>query len=359
MGNYSMPSVMARKRETQPMPIRYHVLLVFLTGIVLTLPCPAQDAGPASSKDTLAIVAGQPLSEGDLLPLIQAPLRQLRNQEYELKRKTIDALIEQRLLEAAAKKKGLSVEQLLEKEVNAKVKEPTEGEVDSYYLGLKDRLNRPFAEVKDQLQDSLKTARLQQARDAYAKRLREKAEVVVLLTPPKTKVDHDPARLRGSPEAPITIVEFSDYQCQFCGRVEATLKNILKKYEGKARLAYRDFPLTQIHSQAQSAAEASRCAADQGKFWEYHDLLFANQNKLDSASLTGYAGQLKLDEKTFEKCVKDGRHKAAVEQDMQEGAKLGLSGTPAFFINGVFLNGAQPAAVFEQTIESELAAVQR
>jgi protein-disulfide isomerase len=134
------------------------------------------------------------------------------------------------LLEIAAKKKGITTEALIEQEVGAKMPEPTEPELQAYYLGQKDRLNRPFDEVKDQLRQGFKQARVQQARQEYLKGL-WKGDVVILLTPPKVQVAYDPARQRGNPNARVMIVEFSDFQCPYCRKVEGTLKDVLAKYK--------------------------------------------------------------------------------------------------------------------------------
>jgi protein-disulfide isomerase len=304
-------------------------------------------------------VSGQAIHEQDLQPRMQTQLRQLRNQEYEVKRRALEELVNEKLLEAEAKKRGLTAEQLVAEEVDSRLPTPSDAELEAFYLGQRDRLNRPFAEVKGQLQQGLQQARLQQARQDYVRRLRERADVVILLRPPKVEISHDPARLRGRPDAPITIVEFSDFQCPFCQRAQPALKDVLAKYGERVKLAYRDFPLQQIHPRAQAAAEASRCAADQGKFWEYHDLLFTNFGKLDQAALLGHARTLQLDEGRFESCLSGGKHQAAVEKDAQEGAAAGVNGTPAFFVNGIFLSGAQPASAFEKIIDEELAALER
>jgi protein-disulfide isomerase len=131
---------------------------------------------------------------------------------------------------------------------------------------------------------------------------------------------------------------------------------VLAKHENQVALAFRDFPLTQIHSNAEGAAEAARCAGEQGKFWEYHDLLFGDQNKLDRNGLLEQARTLKLDEKQFDSCITSRKYKAQIEQDEQDGRRAGLNGTPGFFINGVFLNGAQPEAAFESIIQDSLSA---
>ena len=210
--------------------------------------------------------------------MLQGQLQQLQQQEYQIKRQALDELINQKLIEIEAKKKGLTAEKLLAQKVDAKISEPTEDEIEGFYLALQKQLNKPLEEVKPQIRQQLKLAKVQQARQDYMAQLREQAEVVVQLAPPKMMVSHDPARVKGNPNAPITIVEFSDFQCPFCKRVTPTLDKLLTQYEGKVRLAYRDFPLSQLHPQAQKAAEAARCAGEQDKFWEYHDLLFADQH---------------------------------------------------------------------------------
>lgn len=310
---------------------------------------------PSDSQAPVAMIGGKPLYEEDLRPLIQAQLQQLKNQEYQIKSKATETLISQKLLEAAAKENSLTVEELIKRDVEAKAQEPTEGEVETFYLGQKEKLNRPFDEVKAQLRQSLKQMKIQQARDDYMKRLRMQANVTVLVMPPKVRVGFDAARVRGSANAPVTIVEFSDFQCPYCQRVVPAMKDLLTRYNGQVRLAYRDFPLTQIHPQAQVAAEASRCAGAEGQYWAYHDLLFNNQAKLDAASLTDYARSLKLDGAKFEQCLASGKYKGDIERDVQEGIQAGVTGTPAFFINGVFLNGAQSTESFVRVIEEELA----
>ncbi|MFA6049244.1 MAG: DsbA family protein [Candidatus Micrarchaeia archaeon] len=159
---------------------------------------------------------------------------------------------------------------------------------------------------------------------------------------------------RGSENAKVTIVEFSDFQCPYCARAEGTMQQLLSDYAGKIRLYYRQFPLP-FHENALAASEASECAGEQGKFWEYHDKLFENQGALDSANLKKYAGALGLDQKKFDTCLDTGAKKAQVVAETQEGENNGVSGTPAFFINGQLVSGAQPLSVFKQVIDAELA----
>jgi protein-disulfide isomerase len=165
----------------------------------------------------------------------------------------------------------------------------------------------------------------------------------------------------GDPDAPITIVEFTDYQCPFCNRhFQQTYPQLLSNYieTGLARYVFKDFPLTSIHPQAMEAAEAARCAGEQDAFIEMHDTLFSRQSEWgtpDAATLfTGYASELGLDAEAFSACLADGRYQAAIQDDLDDGIRLGVTGTPGFFINGRFLSGAQPYAVFQQALDTML-----
>ena len=322
---------------------------VFIAAVSL-----GQTSDAAKAKQPVATVDGQIISDEDLAASVQGQLMPLRNQEYEIKKKALDNLIEQKLLEAAAKKQGLTTEKLLVQEVDLKVPDPSDAEIEGYYLAQRERLNSPLDDtLKNQLRLSVKQAKTRQLREDYMKRLHSDSNVAILLAPPRVQVGYDPKRLRGNPKAPVMIVEFSDYQCPYCQRAEATLKEVLAKYGDKVSLAYRDFPLTQIHSQAEIAAEASRCALEQGKFWEYHDQLFAAP-KLDKDALVEYARNLKLDHKQFGSCLTSEKYKAEIEKDSDEGKKAGVQGTPGFFINGVTLSGAQPQDEFTRLIDDEL-----
>jgi len=317
------------------------------------------NASPAPAKSTppLATIDGQAITEDDLAPLVAGQLRPLREQEYQIKKKALDNLINQKLLEAEAKKKGVAnTDKLLEQEVDSKIGEPTDAELNAYYLAQKGQFNRSFNEVKAQIAPSLKQAKIQQARQEYTSHLREENKVAVLLSPPRVEVGYDPERVRGNPKAKVMIVEFSDFQCPYCGGVQPTLKSVLAKHPDTVALAFRDMPITQIHPLAQGAAEAARCAGEQGKFWEYHDLLYANQGALDRQGLLDKARTLKLDEPQFEACLSSDKYKAQIQQDSQDGVRAGVTGTPGFFINGIFMSGNQPESAFETAIQEQLTA---
>ena len=316
----------------------------------------AAESQPASKTASapVAMVDGQAISEDDLAPLVAGQLRPLRDQEYQIKKKALDTLIGQKIVEAEAKKKGLTSEQLLQQEVDAKVPDPSDVELNAVYALQREQLGKPFEEVKTQLAQNLKRAKIQQARQEYSAKLRGEAKVALLLTPPRTQVGFDPARVRGNAKAKVMIVEFSDFQCPYCGQVESTLKTVLAKHADTVALAFRDMPIAQIHPMAMGAAEAGRCAGEQGKFWEMHDLLFADQGGLDKNGLEGKARQLQLDTQRFDACLSGEKYKPQIQQDAQEGMRAGVTGTPGFFINGVFLGGAQSEATFERLIEEQL-----
>lgn len=206
---------------------------------------------------------------------------------------------------------------------------------------------------------STKQSSLPQSRQEYLKTLRENPQASMPLPGGNVEVSFDPARLRGNSQAPVIVVEFSDFQCPFCRKVQATLKSLLAKYQDQVSLAYRDFPLRGMHSQAESAAESSRCAGEQGKFWEYHDLLFGNPDKLTHSGLIALAQTAKLNEREFVSCLSSGKYRADVERDLQDGIRAGVMGTPGIFINGRLLSGAQPEEVYERMVQEDLAAKRR
>jgi protein-disulfide isomerase len=167
-------------------------------------------------------------------------------------------------------------------------------------------------------------------------------------------VDDDPAW--GPEDAAVTVIEFSDFQCAFCARFYAeTLPQLNENYGDRIRFVFRDFPLTSIHPFAVKAAEAAECADDQEAFWEYHDLLFENQSALDVDSLKGYAADAGLDTEAFDECLDSGKYTSEVANDLQDGVAAGVRGTPAFFVNGSLISGAQPYAVFQQVLDAALA----
>jgi protein-disulfide isomerase len=167
-------------------------------------------------------------------------------------------------------------------------------------------------------------------------------------------IDNDP--VQGSENAAITLIEFSDYECPYCTKWQTeVLPQLLEAYGNKIRFVYKDFPLIGLHDNAAPAAEAADCAGEQGKYWEYHDLLFNGKLKLSTAAFKEYANRLNLDAPKFDDCLTSRRFQSEVEDDYNFATNLGIRSTPTFFINGLALVGAQPLEVFQQVIDQELA----
>lgn len=327
-------------------------MLLFWLGLGAV--CYPQDKPKGEVDAPIATVAGQPIYEQDLLSAAGPSLLDLHKQEYKAKKDALEQLIRKKLVEVEAKKKGLTPEELLKQEVDSKIAEPSDDEAKGYYLAVRNETTLPFDQIKSQVKQVLKNVEVEQARQKYADSLRDKSEVLIALQPPAVHVDYDPARVKGNTDAPITIVEFADFQCPFCGKVQPVLKDVLAKYKGKVKLAYRDFPLSPIHEHAEMAAEASRCALAQGKYWQMHDAMFADQSKLDEAALIKTAAGLGMDQSSFKSCLTSAKYKAVVQQDFQAGSQAGVNATPSFFINGEFLSGLQSEADFSRVIDQQL-----
>jgi protein-disulfide isomerase len=280
---------------------------------------------------------------------------------YQHRRQSIDQLVADHLIEGAAKKAGTTPAKYLEAELAKRRGPITDAEIQRVYDENKDRVGAStVADLKGSITEFITRNRDQQNMALLVAELKAAGPAVsIALDPPRFDVtveDHDPSR--GPKDAPVTIVEFSEYQCPFCARVTPTLKGLEQKYAGKIRLVYKDFPL-QNHLQAPKAAEAAHCAGDQGKYWELHDRLFANQQQLQVPQLKEHAGALKLDQAAFDQCLDSGKHAAIVQQDFDYGTKLGVGSTPTLYINGRIVTGAQPPAVFEAIIDDELARLRR
>jgi len=316
----------------------------------------AQKDTPITERKPIAIVDGEAVYMDQAPPMILGQIERLRREYFDLQKKALDEITGQKLLEREAKRRGISLLTLMRTEIEGKVAEPTPDEVEAFDLG---KSGHPFpgehAAADPTSRELLKQARLEAARQAYIKELWRAERVLVFLDPPRSPTTIDPTRLRGNPNAAIRLVEFSDFSCPFCRRAESSLTKVLEHYKGIASIAYRDFPLNDIHPQAELAAEASRCAADQRKYWEYHDLLFTADRPLTFDFLVAKASELSLDRTAFVSCLGQQKHKVDVQKDIEDGTRLGVMGTPAFFINGIFLGGAQPVAEFERIIDSELA----
>jgi len=309
----------------------------------------------AAPPEAVALIGDAPVTADELEEMGGGRLFALRTQEYNLTRQILDDAIAKRLLEKEAAERGISVDELSRVEVEGKAAAVTEADQRAFYEANKPRFgNAAEADALKQIESGLRQQRIRERRGEFVASLRSKVGVKVLLVPPRASVEVGNAPARGPSGAPVTIVEFSDFQCPYCSHVTGTLRRLQERYGDKIRLVYRDFPLSQIHREAAKAAEAAACANDQGKFWEMHDRLFADQQALQVEALKKSAVELGLDATAFDECLDSGRHTREWQQDQAEGARYGITATPAFFVNGRLLVGAQPFEGFVQAIDEEL-----
>ena len=317
-----------------------------------TTPRPA--AAP-TGQQPVAVVAGKPITAAELDELAGSKLFQVRQQEYTVRKAALEEEIGKRLFEAEAAARKISTDELTRLEVDGKAAPVTETDKKTFYEQNKGRFGAtPEDQALAQIEAGLRQQRQRQRRAEFLAELRKKASVQVMLDAPRVTVTDAGNPAKGPADAPVTVIEFSDFQCPFCARVNPTLAKLQQAYPGKVRIVFRDLPLA-MHKNAAVAAEAAHCAHDQGKFWEMHDRMFANQQKLTAPELKEHAAALGLDGTAFNQCLDSGKYTAEVRRDADEAARLGLSGTPAFFINGRLLTGAQPFENFAQVVEEELA----
>jgi protein-disulfide isomerase len=316
------------------------------------------DAGaadpPEAQGNVAATIGGAPITVGELDEVVGNRLLALRTEEWNARLRILHDVIGERLVAQEAAARKVTVDELLKAEVSAKTAPVADAEVNATYENVKERFKeKPEAELKQLIVENLRQQREQVRRAEYLRELRDRAGVRVLLDPPRASVSSEGGASKGPKDAPITIVEFSDFQCPYCARVLPAVKKLQETYGDKLRVVFRHYPLP-IHPNAPKAAEAAACAQDQGKFWEMHDKLFGNQQKLQVADLKASAAELGLDAQTFAECLDSAKHEALWHADQEQGNAYGVSGTPAFFINGRFLSGAQPYENFAQVVDDEL-----
>ena len=332
--------------------------LGLIAPVAVALAGPGLAPPAAGQGEAVAIVDGTPISLETLDATVESQLLELRQREDQIRRQALDNLIGQELIRREAEARGVSVEELTKTEVADTARVSTV-EARAFYEANRSRFgNAPEAEAISQIVEGLGRQRERELQSAFATTLSAKYPVEVLLEPFRVVVDVGEAPVRGRPDAPVTIVEFSDFQCAFCVRARPVVNRVREAYKNDVRFAFRHFPLA-FHEQAPKAGEAAACAGDQGRFWEMHDWLWENSDKLAPAELKQHAAALGLDSAAFGECLDSGRHAGVVQRDTEAGAKLGVSGTPAFFINGRALIGAQPYEAFVRLIEEELLLARR
>ena len=329
------------------------VSILFFSYAALSISGFGQTSDDHSPKgDTVLVeIDGTKLTLTDFERKRPSGLFNARNSFYEAERKAVEEFVDDYLLERQAQREHVSVKELIELHVNGALpKDPSDEALRVYYEGLD--AAQPYEAVRDQILQHLRERRIAKAKAAYVQSLRSLASIAMRLTPPRATAAAKDAEIRGVSDARVTVVEYADYECPYCQQIQPALDRLEKEFKGKLSFAYKDVPLPN-HPHAQKAAEASHCAGVQGKYWEYHDLLYKTK-KLDIAGLKENAQALGLNDSAFEKCLSSGEQSDRVKAQLAEGQSLGLQGTPSFFINGRIFSGALSYEQLAAVVEEEL-----
>ena len=330
-----------------------------LLTLTITLSSPAicllaADANSAPSSPVTSVVMevnGKPVSAEEFGRQQAPTLFQAQNTFYQTERKALDAYLEQYLLEEAAKKENVTVDELLKRHVTAKLPpDPGDEALRLYYEATESK--EPYEKMRPLIIDHIRETRSAKIKADYIASLRNQAHVVVRLEAPRAEVPLNETPVRGPENAAVRIVEFADYECPYCQQMQPALDKLESEYKGKVLFAFKDLPLP-MHPHAQKAAEAARCAGAQGKYWEYHDRLF-QAKQLEVAQLKEGARALNLDGKAFDECLDSGKQADAVKAQANQANNLQLTGTPSFFINGRFYAGGMDYDSLRQIVEEEL-----
>ncbi len=341
-------------------------VLALALGVGCCLPaCSAQaknDAGTGksaqdSSSQVLARVNGKVITAADLNAAASDQYDQLdheyQQRKHDITEQELKKMVQARLLDAEAAARGVSSDKLL---ADIKPAEVSDADAEAFYEKNKAQMPpRPKEQLIPQIKQYLQAQGQQQARDKFYETLEAKYKVDYMLEPMRVQVAAAGFPAKGGPaDAPVTIVEFSDFQCPFCGRVTPTLQEVVTKYGSKVRLVFRQFPLP-MHQNAAKAAEAALCANDQGKFWEMHDAMFKDQTALAVDNLKTKAAAIPgINATAFNSCLDSGKDQPQVQVDMKAGSKAGVNGTPAMFVNGRFISGAVSSDELSKIIDDEL-----
>ena len=329
-------------------------------------PVPTVNASPSLDvPGTVATWDGGELSYTDGVKMAQGQLIQLEAEyltsTYQAAMQSIEQTVLEQLLELETTAgKFASQDDLLKQEVEDKVTEPTQSEIEAMYEQFKSRLQgMDLASASPLVREQLLRQKQGERFQVYIEELKTKYNVKITLPYPdlpRQEVSADDDPFLGTDGAPIEIIQFAEFQCPYCGKEGDTKEKLLAEYPGKLKIVYRDFPLG-FHDRAIPAAIAANCAGEQDKYWDMHGILMKNQTKLQDTDLAGFAKEVGVDMDKWSTCLKDPAQEAEVNKDMEDATAVGVTGTPAFFVNGVLLSGAVPFEQFKSIIDKELAAL--
>jgi protein-disulfide isomerase len=311
------------------------------------------------ADSVVAVVNGKPITDADIEKRVLSQLTPLRQKEYDIKADAAKEIAIERLQAAEAARRGITVEELMKREIDAKVAQPSEDEIKLMMRVLATKLPASPDEARKVVIESLRAQKIDDRRTEFNNELLDHSDFEVKLTVPRAKIALAPADpVRGAAAAPVTIVEFSDFQCPYCQRSQEQLREVQKQYGEKVRIVFKQFPLEDMHEHARFAAEASLCANDQKKFWALHDWMFNNVQKLNQDAVVAAAPSLGMDAAALSKCIETHQHAKDVDADIALGNDLGVGGTPTFFINGRMMQ-ASAFSDFKSVIDQELRPAKR
>ena len=333
---------------------------LLLPGLVTSVYAATSDVPTTPGTAVVAQVGSTAITEEQLekqsapeLAKARAGLLHARYEFYNAQRAVAKKAIDQELLSEQARAENVSVDELLKRHVDSKIKEPSEETLRFYFMNI--NTDQTYEAIRPKIVERIHSLQEKKYNEEYLKTLRAKKTIMITLDPPHEEVAVGDTPVMGPADAGVTIVEFADYQCPYCRAVEPTMNQIREQYKDKIRYSFRDFPLP-MHPYAEKAAEASRCAGEQGQFWPYHDRIFTGDAEgLSDAHLRSTAADLKLDTVKFGKCLDSNQEQAAVAKDLDQGKSLGISGTPSFFINGYFVSGAISYDQLRELVDQQLA----
>ena len=338
------------------------LLAAIMVVFVASVACAQQTnaSTPEKGTDVVAKVDGRDVTRAEVLAkskdqfdAVDAQFNQCRSEyernKHDVLQNSVEQYVQDQVIQAEAKARNMSPDDML-KEVKA---DPvTDADVDAFYEKNKARISQPKEQIAPQIKQYLEQQNRAGAFEKYYSDLEKKHKIALMVEPLRVQVAAvGPAK--GPQNAPVTIVEFSDFQCPFCARVVPSLDQVTAHYGDKVRLVFRQFPLS-IHADAQKATETSLCANEQGKFWPLHDVMFKNQQQLKPADLVTKAADLGMNKDQFQTCLESGKYADAVKKDAQAGSAAGVTGTPTLYINGRYLSGAAPYETIAQIIDDEL-----
>lgn len=327
-------------------------------------PALSWSGGDVGASEVLATVGGEEIRLSDLddriLPQLAQAEMQFRRERTRLIEEGLQVALRERLVVGEAERRGISMDELLAEASDVPL-DPTPGEISAWFLQNQQRLGgTPLDQLRPQIAEHLRNERRIAAYEAVEARLREERQVRIHFEPFRVAFDNSRAPTLGPANAPVTLVEFSDFECPFCRAFAPTLKRLHETFGDDLQIVYRHYPITSIHPNAFKAAEASHCALEQDRFWELHDLIFDEMDRVTVTDLKEKARRIGLNGGRFDSCLDTGRYTELVQADIREAQMVGVNGTPTLFLNGVLLDGgAMPYETLEPLIRRELSRAQR